>query len=182
MLTTTTLNGVNLEALTATIGAVQQDSTLAAFQFRAANRWMNGGHNRSTIGGFYGTAREIDGEREFTLDADEPPLLLGGDKGANPAEYVLHALAACLTTSVVYHAAARGWAIDSIESRLEGDVDVRGFLGLSNAVPKGYQAIRVAFRIRSEVPVEKLQALCQFSPVYDMISRAVPVTVSIEKA
>jgi uncharacterized OsmC-like protein len=113
------------------------------------------------------------------LDADEPPVLLGEDQGANPVEFVLHALAACLTTSMVYHAAARAIRIESIESRLEGDLDLRGFLGLSKDVRPGYQNLRVNFTVKSDAPAETLRELTQFSPVFDMMTNPVPVAISV---
>jgi uncharacterized OsmC-like protein len=176
------LNGVQVEELKKTIATIQGDPSLAKFTFRAANRWMDGGHNRSTIQGFYGAGRE-DTTRPapFVMDADEPAVLLGADQGANPVEYVLHALAACLTTSLVYHAAARGIQIEEVESRLEGEIDILGFLGLSTSVRKGYQGIRVTMRVKSDAPAEKLAALCKFSPVYDTVSNPVPVTLEVQK-
>jgi uncharacterized OsmC-like protein len=177
----TVVNGVDVERMGATVQAVQQNPTLAIFQFRAANRWITGGHNRSTIQSFYGAGQE-DAVRTqpFVLDADEPPVLLGEDHGANPVEYVLHALAACLTTSLVYHAAARGIRIESVESRLEGDLDLRGFLGLSDTVRRGYRQIRVHFAIKSDAPAEQLKELTTFSPVHDIVSNPVPVQITIE--
>jgi uncharacterized OsmC-like protein len=164
----------------ATIQAIQQTPALASFQFRATNQWIDGGHNRSTIQSFYGAGQE-DTVRTtpFVLDADEPPVLLGTDHGANPVEYVLHALAACLTTSLVYHAAARGIRIDSVESTLEGDLDLQGFLGLSDQVRRGYKEIRVTFAITTNAPAEQLEELTRFSPVHDIISNPVPVSISI---
>lgn len=106
-------------------------------------------------------------------------MLLGKDQGANPVEFVLHALAACLTTSLVYHAAARGIRIESIESRLEGDLDLQGFLGLSEQVRRGYKQIRANFTIKSEASAEELEALTKFSPVYDIVSNPVPVSIQI---
>jgi uncharacterized OsmC-like protein len=112
-------------------------------------------------------------------------LLLGEDKGPNPVEYALTALAACVTTSIVYHAAAKGIKLNAVESRLEGDIDLRGFLGLSKDVPRGYKEIRMYFKIDADVPDEKLQELVQlgptYSPVFDTLSRAVPVSVQLEK-
>jgi uncharacterized OsmC-like protein len=177
------INGVNVDRMGATVQAVQATPSLATFQFRAANRWLSGGHNRSTIKSFSGAGQE-DATRTtpFVLDADEPPVLLGEDRAANPAEFVLHALAACLTTSLVYHAAARGIRIDSVESRLEGDLDLRGFLGLSDQVRPGYQGIRAHFTVKSDASAEQLRALTRFSPVYDTISKPVPVSVSVETA
>lgn len=174
------VNGVDINRMGATIEAVQKTPSLAAFQFRAKNRWITGGHNRSAIQSFYGAGQE-DTLRTtpFVLDADKPPVLLGEDHGASPVEYVLHALAACLTTSLVYHAAARGIHIESVESKLEGDLDLQGFLGLSESVRKGYQQIRVAFTVKSNASAEQLEALTKFSPVYDIVSNPVPVSIAI---
>ena len=174
-------NGVDVTKLFETIEAVKSDPALASFQFRARNTWLDGGHNRSTIKAFYGCRTEDKSRTEaFRLDADEPPALLGADRGANPVEFVLHALAACLTTSMVYHAAARGIAIEAVDSSLEGDLDLRGFLGLSNQVRKGYHDIRVRMRVKSQESPETLRELTTFSPVYDVVSKSVPVNVIVE--
>ncbi|KGJ90478.1 OsmC family protein [Thalassotalea sp. ND16A] len=174
-------NGVNVTALNSTIDAVKQDPSLANFIFKAENQWLGGGHNRSKIQDFYGCG-QTDNSRAlpFILDADEPPVLLSTDKGANPVEYILHGLAGCMTTSMVYHAAARGIAISGLSSLLEGDLDLRGFLGLSTEVNKGYSEIRVKMRVKTSAAVETLRECVNFSPVYEMISRSVPVVVDIE--
>jgi uncharacterized OsmC-like protein len=175
------INGVDVDRLGATIQAIQQNKSLAAFQFRADNRWVDGGHNRSTIQSFYGAGQEDTiRTKPFVLDADEPTVLLGKDQGANPVEYVLHALAACITTSLVYHAAARGIHIESVESTLEGDLDLQGFLGISNQVRKGYKAIRASMTVKSNATPEQLKELATFSPVYDIVSNPVPVSIEIE--
>lgn len=174
------MNGVDVERLGQTIQAVQKDPGLARSQFRAVNRWISGGHNRSTIKGFYGAGQEdTTRTKPFELDADEPHVLLGKDQGANPVEFVLHALAACLTTSLVYHAAARGMRLESVESQLEGDLDLQGFLGLSDQVRRGYKEIRVKFKVKSDASPEQLEELTKFSPVYDIVSNPVPVSISI---
>lgn len=174
------MNGVDVERLGQTIQAVQKDPGLAKSQFRAINRWVSGGHNRSTIQGFYAAGQEDTSRTNpFVLDADEPPVLLGQDKGANPVEFVLHALAACLTTSLVYHAAARGIRLESVESQLEGDLDLQGFLGLSDQVRRGYKEIRVKFTVKSDASPEQLKELTKFSPVFDIVSNPVPVSISI---
>lgn len=176
------INGVDVARLGQTVQAVRQNPTLGTSQFRAINRWISGGHNRSTIKGFYGAGQEdTTRTKPFVLDADEPPVLLGNDQGANPVEFVLHALAACLTTSLVYHAAARGIQIESIESSLEGDLDLQGFLGLSEQVRRGYKQIRASFTIKSDASAEQLEALTKFSPVYDIVSNPVQVSIQIEK-
>ena len=176
-----TVNGVNVERMGATVQAVRKDPTLAAFRFRTANVWINGGHNRSTIKSFYGAGVEDTVRaKPFVVDAAEPPVLLGEDQAPNPAEYVLHALAACLTTSLVYHAATRGIRIESVESQVEGDLDLRGFLGLSDEARRGFQEIRVRFTIKSDASKEQLEELTKFSPVYDTIANPVSVSISIK--
>jgi len=174
------INGVDLDRLGQTIEAIQQNPILATFQFRATNRWIDGAHNRSTIQGFYGAGQEdAIRTKPFVLDADKSLVLLGKDQAANPAEFVLHALAADLTTTLVYHAAARGIRIESVESKLEGDIDLQGFLGLSDGIRRGYKEIRVHFTIKSDASAEQLKELTRFSPVHDILSNPVPVSISI---
>jgi uncharacterized OsmC-like protein len=178
-------NGVNVDELFNTIDAVKKTPVIAKFRFRANNEWFDGGHNRTTIKDFYGIQKDHKHEATFKLDADEPPLLLGTGKGPNPVEYLLTALAACVTTALVYHAAAKGIVLKSVESRLEGDIDLRGFLGIDKTVRKGYQEIRVYFKIDADVPDEELEELVKlgptYSPVYDSITKGVPVKVSLDK-
>jgi uncharacterized OsmC-like protein len=179
------VNGVNVDELFGTIDAVKKTPVIATFKFRANNKWIDGGHNRTTIKNFYGTQQDHEHKEPFVLDADEPPLLLGKDLGPNPVEYALTALAACVTTSIVYHAAAKGVAIRSMESRLEGDIDLQGFLGIKDDVPRGYKEIRMFVNIDADAPPEKLEEIVQlgptYSPVFDTITRAVPVSVQLEK-
>ena len=174
------INGVDVDRLGRTIQAIRQNPGLGISQFRAVNRWISGAHNRSTIKGFYGAGQEdTTRTKPFVLDADKPPVLLGKDQGPNPVEFVLHALAADLTTSLVYHAAAQGIRIDSVESQLEGDLDLQGFLGLSDQVRRGYKEVRVHFTIKSDASAEQLKELTRFSPVHDILSNPVPVSISI---
>ncbi|MDX1485202.1 MAG: OsmC family protein [Alphaproteobacteria bacterium] len=176
-----TINGVDTEALGATIDAITADPSIAGFQFRLVNRWIDGGHNRSVIKGFYGAGEEDATRTEpFVLDSGEPPVLLGTDTGPNPVEYLQHALIGCLTTSIVYHAAARGIAVRSLTSEVEGEVDLRGFLGLADDVPKGYKELRVKFRAESDGDAETLRECASFSPVYNTLGKSVPVKLEIE--
>ena len=175
-------NGVDVIALKETIGTIKNQPELAEFKFRARNKWINCGHNRSTIEGFYGCLEENKHKNSFVYDADEPETLLGQDKAANPVEYVLVALAACITTSVVYHAAARGIHVESVESSLEGNIDLRGFLGISEEALKGYEDISVTMKIKSDASPEQLRELTELSPVFDTLTRAVPVKVNVETA
>ena len=178
--TTTIVNGIDVTALAATLDAIRQEPALGTFQFRASNTWLGGGLNRSTINGFYGAGQEHMREKPFSFGADEPPVLLGGDRAANPVEFVLHALAACLTTTMVYHAASRGIVIKTVSSELEGDIDVRGFTGLADDVRKGYHHVRVKLRVESDAPAGQLAELAKFSPVYDIVSNSLPVEVTVE--
>ena len=179
------VNGVNVDELFGTIDAVKNAPVIAKFKFRASNKWLDGGHNRTTIKNFYGTQQEHHRKEPFVLDADEPPLLLGNDQGPNPVEYALTALAACVTTSIIYHAAARGVTIRSMESRLEGDIDLQGFLGLKDDVHRGYESIRMYVTIDADASPDKLEEIIKlgptYSPVYDTFTRAVPVTVRLDR-
>ncbi|MDC1198889.1 OsmC family protein [bacterium] len=177
------VNGVDRDALFATIDAVKQDPRLAAFEFRVENEWMGGGLNRTTVRDFYGTRQDVAHEQVFEVYNDEPPVLLSGDKGPNPVENLLHALAGCLTTSIVYHAAAQGRTVDAVRSRFEGNLDLRGFLGMSDEVRRGYTGIRVVFDIEGDFSVEEKRELIamgpKFSPVYDVVTNGTNVACMI---
>jgi uncharacterized OsmC-like protein len=180
-------NGVDTEQMYGTLDAIKADPSLGTFQFRAHNHWIDGAHNRSTIKAFYGAGQE-DATREsaFTVDAGEPAVLLGSNTAPNPAEHLLHALAACLTTSLVYVAAARKVRLTEVESTLEGDMDVRGALGLSDEVRNGFTNIRVNFKVKGGAPPEKLREVVERaqarSAVFDMVSNGVPVEVGVATA
>ncbi len=175
------VNGVNVDKVMTLIGSVQEDSDNAQFQFRLNNRWVDGGLNRSRIQGYFADGREHDTRTQpFVVDADEPAIT-GEDTAPNPMEYVLHSLAGCLTSTLVYHASVQGIEIDSVESSLEGDMDVRGMLGLSEEVRKGYKNVRVRMRVKSEASAATLKELAMFSPVYDIISNSLPVELVLEK-
>lgn len=175
------VNGVNVSALQETIEAIAGNAEIAEFNFRAKNTWMGGDRNRSTIKEFTGALSEQrTGVQAFMADNGEPEVLLGDDAAPNPVEWLLHALIGCMTTTTVYHAAARGIAIGAIDSEIEGDLDLRGFLGLSAEVRKGYSAIRVRMRVKTDVAPDMIEALTRMSPVFDVVSNSVPVKVSIE--
>jgi uncharacterized OsmC-like protein len=182
--TETIRNGVDTEQLFGTLDAVKAQPELAAFRWRARNEWIAGAHNRSTIRDFYGASQEdVSRAQPFTVDAGEPAILCGADTGPNPAEYLLHALAACLTTSVVYVAAARKVPLTRVESTLEGDMDVRGALGLDDSVPNRFTAIRVTFTMEGDASEEKLREVvargAARSAVFDTVTRGVPVHVDV---
>ena len=183
---TKTLNGVNVDDLFTTIDAIKEQPGIANFMFRATNKWINGGHSRTTIKDFYGACQTHEHKKAFVFDADEPAVLLGEDQGANPVEYALTALAACITTALVYHAAARGIQLEEVESRLEGDLDLHGFLGMDDNVRRGYEGVRVTFKIKADAPEEELEEICKlgptYSPVFDIFTNKVPVSVHLEKS
>ena len=176
----TTVNGIHLETLQSTVHAIQSDPGLGACKFRASNTWLGGNHNRTTVSGFYGARQEIAHKQTYELHADEPPILAGHDEGANPVEHLLNALAACVTTSMVAHAAVRGIHIEELESELEGDIDLNGFLGLDESVPKGFTEIRVKFRVKSDIEsMDRLKRLTRFSPVFNTITQGADVNIEI---
>jgi len=179
--TTKRVNGINLDILNETVSAIQEDPDLGKCKFRARNKWIGGNHNCTTISGFYGAKQEMTHKQAFELHADEPPILAGEDEGANPVEHLLNALAGCVTTGIVAHAAVRGIHIEELESELEGDIDLRGFLGLDPNVPKGYTDIRVKFKVKTDPEnVKRLKELAEFSPVYNTLIDGVNVDIAIE--
>jgi uncharacterized OsmC-like protein len=178
------VNGFNMSDIAGTVQALQENPEIAKFEFRVKNKWIKGGHNRSQIQGFYGGGQEdVSRKKPFVYDNSEPPILLGNNEGANPVEYILHGLAGCMTTTMVLHAAANGIELKSVESSLEGDLDVQGFLGLNPEVRNGYQQIRVTFTIEgnlTEQEKQKLETFVQMSPVFDIVTNKVPVQVSLQ--
>jgi uncharacterized OsmC-like protein len=176
-------NGVDTATLFATLDAVKGTPEIAKFQFRATNKWVRGTHNRSTIDGFYGAMQEMTHQQPWTFDADHPAVLVGTDNGPTPVEFVLHALAACLTAGLANISAARGVTLTEVESTVEGDIDLLGILGLSDEVRNGFQAIRVSFKVRGDDP-KKLRKVVdqsrQRSAVFDIISNSVPVSIEVD--
>jgi uncharacterized OsmC-like protein len=175
------VNGIRMETLLGTVNAIEQDPELGACKFRARNKWLDGNRNCTTVTGFYGAKQEIAHKQPFVLHADEPPILAGNDEGANPVEHLLNALAACVTTSMVAHAAVRGIHIEELESELEGDIDLRGFLGLDGEVPKGFTDIRIGFKVKTDVNnMERLKRLTAFSPVLNTLTQGARVDIKVE--
>ena len=181
----TIVNGINTEQLFSTIDLIKKNPDIAKFKFRSTNKWVAGTHCRGTINGFYGALKEDDSRPPVDYDMDEPPILLGNNEGRNPVEYLLVALSGCITTSIVAHSSAKGIKIKNVESRYEGDIELRGFLGLSEDVPVGYQAIRVYFKIDADVSDEQKEELVRmgqkYSPVYNTITKSAQVSVHLDK-
>lgn len=182
MAVTAIINGVDTDKVHETAESLRQDAELGKANFRISNHWINGGHNRVTVRDFYGAKQEISHKQVFRMDEDEPEILAGTDAGANPVEYLLSALAGCLTSTMVYHAALRGIEIEELQCDVDGDLDLRGFLGVSNEVRNGFSDIRVNFRVKTnEQNLERLKALSRFSPVYDVTTNGTNVDIRIER-
>jgi len=177
------LNGVDTPTLFNTLDAVKRQPELAKFQFRARNRWQSGTLSETTIGTFYGAGGEYPHKTTFKVAADHPGVLVGEDRAPLPVEYLLHALATCITGGIANIAAARGVALTEVESRIEGDIDLLGILGLSKDVRNGYQGIRASFSIKGDAPPEKLQEIVEQSrarsAVFDVLTNGVPVSMSV---
>jgi uncharacterized OsmC-like protein len=177
-------NGVDTATLFATLDAVKAAPAAAQFQFRASNEWLAGTHNRSTIDGYFGVGEERTHERTFVFDADHPAVLVGRDLGPTPVEYVLHALAACLTAGLANIAAARGVQLTEVRSTVVGDIDLNGVLGLNPDVRNGYEKISVHFTVRGDAPADVLEGIIEQSrarsAVFDVLTNHVPVTITAD--
>jgi uncharacterized OsmC-like protein len=175
-------NGVDTATLFATLDAVKASPEIAKFQFRATNRWISGTHNQSTIHGFHGAGQELEHRHPSTIDADHPEVLVGRDHAPTPVEFLLHALAACLTSGIANIAAARGVNLTSVSSTVEGDIDLLGILGLSDEVRNGYQQIRVGFHLEGD-DADELRGVVERSrlrsAVYDVLTHGVPVSIDV---
>ena len=178
-------NGVDTTTLFATIDAVKATPQLAKFRFRAVNRWVGGVHSQSTIHGFHGAMQDLAHEQVHVYDADHPTVLVGGDRGVTPVEFVLHALAACLTAGLANVAAARGVTLTEVESTIEGDIDLLGVLGLSDEVRRGFRRIKVGFKVRGDEPDKLAQLVEQArkrSAVFDILTNGVPIDIDVDAA
>jgi uncharacterized OsmC-like protein len=179
-------NGVDTPTLLATIAAVGAQPQLAQFQFRAHNRWISGTHSETRIESFSGAGGEHTHKTVFKVGGDHPAVLCGEGRAPTPVEFLLHALASCLTAGIANIAAARGVTLRSVEARVEGDIDLQGILGLSDSVRNGYRALRVNFSIDGDAPAEKLQQIVAQSrarsAVFDVFTNGVPVEISVDAA
>ena len=178
------LNGVDVPTLFATLDAVKEQPEIAQFQFRARNEWISGTHNRSTIQGFYGAGQEDTSRTQpFTFDADHPGVLVGSNNAPTAAEFLLHAIAACLTSGLANIAAVRGVQLHRVSSTVEGDIDLLGILGISGEVRNGYRQIRVSFEIEGDASPEQLAALVEQSrrrsAVYDVLANGTDVVIDV---
>jgi uncharacterized OsmC-like protein len=180
------LNGVDVPTLFGTLDVVKAQPEAAQFQFRASNRWISGTESRSVIHGYFGTGREMTHLDATELVSDHPTVLVGRDAGPTPVEYLLHALASCLTAGLVNIAAARGITLHEVRSTVQGDIDLNGILGLDSDVRNGYQQIRVSFVVKGEATDEELRDLVERSrarsAVFDVLTNGVPVAIDVATA
>lgn len=178
------MNGVDTPKLFATIGAVGDQPSLARFQFRANGKWLQGTHMQTTMANFFGAGGEMAHKAAFTANADHPAVLCGDDNAPTPVEYLLHALAACLTAGIANIASARGVTLHAVDAEVTGDIDLQGILGLSDKVRNGFESIRIAFRIAGDAPAETLEKIASQSvarsAVFDVLTNGVPVSVSVK--
>jgi len=174
------VNEVSVTAFYETVEAVKADPSLAKFSFSLHNAWLGGGKNRSAINAFYGAGEKQSRNEPFFYDNDEPPVLLGQDSAPNPAEFLLHALAGCITTTIVYHAAARDIEIKKIDSDAFGEMDARPFLDIPGDAKPGYHFIKVHLKVKTTADAETLKELGSFSPIYQTINGKTPVEILIE--
>ncbi|UKM66143.1 OsmC family protein [Flavobacteriaceae bacterium GSB9] len=177
-----TVNGFSQNSIGATVKAIQENPAIAQFELRAKNTWMGGAHNRSFVQGFYGACQEDTSRTEpFIFDHDEPPVLMGHNKGANPGEVLMYGLLSCMTTAMVLLAAARGIEVESVSSKIEGDVNLQGFMGLDASIKKEFSQIRVSFDIKGVDEETKLEllTLAKQSPVFNSLINPTDVQVNL---
>jgi uncharacterized OsmC-like protein len=174
---------VDTPTLLATLNAVKATPSLAKFRFRASNRWVSGTYSESRVESFTGAGGEHSHQSEFRYGADHPAVLVGEDRGPTPIEFLLHGLAACITAGIGNIAAVRGVTLTSVQSHVEGDIDLQGILGLSDQVRNGYERIRISVTIAGDAPPAKLREIVEQSrsrsAVFDVLTNGVPVDVSV---
>ncbi|MBW2502952.1 MAG: OsmC family protein [Deltaproteobacteria bacterium] len=180
-----TVNGVDTAQLSENMNAIKETPELSRFKFRVSNRWIEGTYNQASVNSYFGIQKEHETRKPMIFDIDEPPVLLGQDRGPNPVEYLLVGLSGCVTTALIAHAAARGIKVNGLETFLEGDLDVQGFLGMSETIPVGYQGITIRFKIDADMTdlekEELIQLAQKYSPVLASVMNPVPVNLKLHK-
>lgn len=185
MATVTMRNGINVDQLVATIGAITEQPSVSSFTFSATTAWKDGTLNEAIIGDFLHDGQRVERPEPFRLTGDEPPVLLGANRGPNAVELVLAALGFCYGVGFVANAAARGIELSELRYEVSGDIDVQNFLGMTKELRPGFSAIRARAWVRSpNATAEQLEELCQYvqdtSPVRDIIANPVPVETSLD--
>ena len=176
------VNGIDTEKVIALATKISEDEGYGQFTFRANNQWINGSRSRSEIRGYYAGGSENTGRKQtLTVDADQPDFLAGQNTAPNSAEALLHSLISCLSTTLVYHASVQGIQLEDVIVSAEGDMNARGFFGISEDVNKGYERVRVNMQVKSDADVDTLTTMAMHSPIYEIVSRSVPVEFNMTK-
>ena len=176
------VNGIDTDQVISLVTKVAENEDYGKFKFRANNQWIHGSRNRTSIQGFYAGGKEdTDRNKALIVDADQPAFLAGKNTAPNSVEYYLHALTSCLTTTLSYHASVQGIELDEVNVFAEGDMNVRGYFGISDKINRGYERIRINMQVKSDADVDTLTTLTMHSPVYEMVSRGVPVDFNMTK-
>lgn len=179
---TTTVNGVDTGRIIELATMMSKDEAFGQFQFRAKNQWIHGSRSRTSIQNFFAGGREnVDRKQALTVDADQPVFLAGNNTAPNAVEHLLHALTSCLSTTLVAHASVQGINLEQVEISANGDMDARGFFGVTDKVNKGYKHIDVEIRVKGDADADTLKALAMYSPVYEVVSRSVPIELTLIK-
>ncbi|NQW12393.1 MAG: OsmC family protein [Alphaproteobacteria bacterium] len=174
------INGINAAAVFEKVAAVRDNPELASFRFRLSNRWTGADRSRSSIDGYHGGGVDhAHDQGPFVVDSAEPSSMQGSGTAPNPVEFLLHALVSCLTTTIVFHAAARGITIGDMTTEVEGEMDMRGYLGLSGLIRKGFSRVRVSMTVTCDATPETLVSLAEYSPVYDIVSKSLPIALTV---
>ncbi|NIP32271.1 MAG: OsmC family peroxiredoxin [Candidatus Dadabacteria bacterium] len=177
------LNGVNVDKISSTVEAIKKDHEIASFKFKNRNKWITGGLNRSVIKEFDGACQTF-GNREFVIDNDQPDILLSNNAAPTPFEHLLHALAGCITTTLVYHASAKGVEIYDMETKFTGDIDLRGVLGLPGAKRNGFEEIKAEVSVKADISENEIEELVQHAlnraPLFDTLTNGVPIKVDVQ--
>ena len=174
------INGIDTSRIVDLATNMTQDENFGKFRFRANNRWIDGSLSRSSFKDFYAGGNErTERPVALTVDADQPVYLGGRNTAPNAVEHYLGSLVSCLNTTIVAHASAQGISLDELDISAEGHMDARGFFGVSDEVRRGFNRIEVDIRARTSADEETLRKLASYSPVYEMVSRAIPVKLNI---
>lgn len=176
------INGVDVPTFVATLGVVGETPDIAKFTFRANGEWLSGTHSRTSFAGFFGAMAELEHKETYSIDGDHPQVLCGGDNGVTPVEMLLAGLSACITAGIGNVASIRQVKLHSVETAIEGDINLNGILGLDKTVRNGFSGIRATFRIKGDAPDEVLEQIVHQSvarsAVFDVLTNGVPVTVA----
>jgi uncharacterized OsmC-like protein len=174
------VNGIDTSRIVDLATNMTQDENFGQFRFRANNQWIDGSRSRTSFKDFYAGGEErTERPAAHTSDADQPLYLGGQNSAPNAVEHYLGSLVSCLNTTIVAHASAQGIELHDLEISAEGNMDARGFFGVSDEVRRGYNRIVVDIRARTSADEAGLRQMASYSPVYEMVSRAVPVELNI---